>query len=57
MKKKMEKKLSYVSVLEIRKSKEIVKKLTEEAIKSLNVFEDSKNFFENLAWKLSKRDK
>ena len=55
--KKIEEKLSYMSVLEIRKSKKIVKKLTEEAIKSLNVFEDSKNFFENLAWKLSKRDK
>ena len=56
--KKIEKrKLSYASVLETRKSKEIVKKLTQEAIKSLNVFGDNRNFFENLAWQLSKRDK
>lgn len=49
-------KTTYVSLLGVKKSKELVVKLTDEAIDSLKVFND-KTFLVMLAEKLSKRDR
>ncbi len=48
-------KSTYVSLLGVERSLEVVKDLTTQAVSALKVFDDDTSFLENLAWSLASR--